>query len=105
MDIFWNNTRRTVLFLKYTFLSLLNRQASPIDNPLYTTADQQKPVPKPGASSSSSKTNSPVKEPLDSIVPYATPQKKNKPKKSRKDPQEITTSGESFIKHEMVQQK
>lgn len=99
MDIFWNNTRRTVLFLKYTFLS------SPIDNPLYTTADQQKPVPKPGASSSSSKTNSPVKEPLDSIVPYATPQKKNKPKKSRKDPQEITTSGESFIKHEMVQQK
>ncbi|XP_020600661.1 uncharacterized protein LOC110039847 [Orbicella faveolata] len=65
---------------------------NPIDNPLYTTADQRKPVPKSGASSSSSKTNSPVKEPLDSTVPYATPQKKNKPKKSRKDPQEITTS-------------
>ena len=42
-----------------------------------------------------------MKEPLDSTVLYATPQKKNKPKKSRKEPQEITTSGESSVKHEI----
>ena len=83
--------------IKYSCLSLLNRQVIPIENPLYTTADQQKPVAKPRASSSSSKTNSPVKEPLDSTVPYAIPQKKSKPKKSRKDPPEITTSGESSV--------
>lgn len=69
-----------------------HKQASPTDNPLNTTVDQQKPV-KPRASSSSSKTNSSVKEPLDSSVPYAIPQKKkNKSKKSPKELQGTTTS-------------
>lgn len=102
MDIFWSNTRQ-ILFLTHSSLSLLNRQASPIDNPLYTTVEQQKPVVRPRVSPSRSKPNNPIKEPLDSTVPYATPQKKNKPKKSRKEPQELTT-GKSFVKHVMVQQ-
>ena len=84
--------------------SSYNRKASPTDNPLYTTVDQQKPV-KPRAASSGSKTNSSVKEPVDSSVPYAIPQKKkNKPKKSPKELQETTTSGEISINYEMVQQ-
>ena len=87
-------TRQIILFLKYSFLSLLNRPGSSIDNPLYATADQQKPV-KPRASSSSSKTSSSVNEPLDSTVPYTIPQKKRKPKKSLEEPRELTKSGES----------
>ena len=98
-------TNKFITSEKFISFTSYNRQASPTDNPLYTTVDQPKPV-KPRASSSSSKTNSSVKEPLDSSVPYAIPQKKkNKFKKSPKELQETTTSGEIYINYEMVQQK
>lgn len=98
-------TNKFITSEKFISFTSYNRQASPTDNPLYTTVDQPKLV-KPRASSSSSKTNSSVKEPLDSSVPYAIPQKKkNKSKKSPKELQETTTSGEIYINYEMVQQK
>ncbi|KAL9964644.1 hypothetical protein ACROYT_G028318 [Oculina patagonica] len=60
-------------------------QTDQIENPLYTAVDKPKSDSKPGGSQLGSKTNSPVKGPLDPTVPYAVPEKKNKSRKPRRE--------------------
>lgn len=99
------NLKLTYSF-SYAFISfiLLNRHADQIENPLYTAVDQPKSDLGPRVSLQGSKTNSPVKGPLDPTVPYAVPQKKNKSKKPRRESHE-KAMGKSFVKKAVVQQK
>ena len=77
----------TLLIVSGLFVFFSNRHVESTVEPRYAPVNQQAHVMAPRALPLGPPTNNgPRREPLNPSVPYALPQKKNKPKKPRHEP-------------------